>query len=59
MGVQMQITGSPCIHPPSAPNLLFFDQLRDHTGKKRRYWLVLKEIIRAAPCFFLRVLAWY
>jgi hypothetical protein len=28
------------------------DQLRDHTGKKRRYWLVLKEIIRAAPCFF-------
>jgi hypothetical protein len=33
------------------------DQLRDHTGKKRRYWLVLKEIIRAAPCFFLRVLA--
>jgi hypothetical protein len=35
------------------------DQLRDHTGQKRRYWLVLKEIIRAAPCFFLRVLAWY
>jgi hypothetical protein len=34
------------------------DQLRDHTGKKRRYWLVLKEVIRAAPCFFLRVLAW-
>jgi hypothetical protein len=28
------------------------DQLRDHTGQKRRYWLVLKEIIRAAPCFF-------
>jgi hypothetical protein len=28
------------------------DQLRDHTGKKRRYWLVIKEIIRAAPCFF-------
>jgi hypothetical protein len=39
--------------------LLGPDQLRDHTGKKRRYWLVLKEIIRAAPCFFLRVLAWY
>jgi hypothetical protein len=36
-----------------------WDQLRDHTGQKRRYWLVLKEIIRAAPCFFLRVLAWY
>jgi hypothetical protein len=35
------------------------DQLRDHTGQKRRYWLVLKEIIRAAPCFFLHVLAWY
>jgi hypothetical protein len=35
------------------------DQLRDHTGQKRRYWLVLKEIIRAVPCFFLRVLAWY
>jgi hypothetical protein len=35
------------------------DQLRDHTGQKRRYWLVLKEIIRAAPCFFLRVLAWH
>jgi hypothetical protein len=33
------------------------DQLRDHTGRKRRYWLVLKEIIRAAPCFCLRVLA--
>jgi hypothetical protein len=32
------------------------DQLRDHTGKKlRRYWLVLKEIIRDTPCFFLRV----
>jgi hypothetical protein len=29
------------------------------TGQKRRYWLVLKEIIRAAPCFFLHVLAWY
>jgi hypothetical protein len=37
------------------------DQLRDrdHTGQKRPYWLVLKEIIRAAPCFFLHVLAWY
>jgi hypothetical protein len=35
------------------------DQLRDHTGQKAKYWLVLKEIIRAAPCFFLRVLAWY
>ena len=35
------------------------DQLRDHTGKKAKYWLILKEIIRAAPCFFLRVLAWY
>jgi hypothetical protein len=28
------------------------DQLRDHTGQKARCWLVLKEIIRAAPCFF-------
>jgi hypothetical protein len=28
------------------------DQLRDHTGQKANYWLVLKEIIRAAPCFF-------
>ena len=35
------------------------DQLRDHTGQKAKYWLILKEIIRAAPCFFLRVLAWY
>jgi hypothetical protein len=39
------------------------DQLRDHTGQKAKYWLVLNEIIRAAPCFFLRVLvlvlAWY
>jgi hypothetical protein len=26
--------------------------VRDHTGKTRRYWVVLKEIIRAAPCFF-------
>jgi hypothetical protein len=34
-------------------------QLRDHTGQKRRYWLVLKEIIRAAPRFFLHELAWY
>jgi hypothetical protein len=25
--------------------------LRDHTGQKARYWLVLKEIIRAAPFF--------
>jgi hypothetical protein len=39
--------------------LLAAGQLRDHTGKKRRYWLVLKEIIRAVPCFFLRVLAWH
>jgi hypothetical protein len=30
-----------------------------HTGQKAKYWLILKEIIRAAPCFFLRVLAWY
>ena len=36
-----------------------FRPAADHTGKKRRYWLVLKETIRAAPCFFLRVLAWY
>jgi hypothetical protein len=35
------------------------DQLHDHTGQKAKYWLILKEIIRAAPCFFLRVLAWY
>jgi hypothetical protein len=35
-----------CSHPQTQ------DQLRDHTGKKRRYWLVLKEITRAAPCFF-------
>jgi hypothetical protein len=35
------------------------DQLRDHTGQKRRYWLVLKEMIRAAPRFFLHVLALY
>ena len=43
--------------------VLLLDQLRDHKGQKARYWLVLKEIIRAAPCFFLRVLvlvlAWY
>jgi hypothetical protein len=32
--------------------LLAADQLRDHTGQKRRYWLGLKEIIRAAPPFF-------
>jgi hypothetical protein len=51
-----------CVHActrrlicPLLPN----DQLRDHTGKKAKYWLILKEIIRAAPCFFLRVLAWY
>jgi hypothetical protein len=44
---------------PAAPRRRALDQLRDHTGKKRRYWLVLKEIIRAAPCFFLHVLAWY
>jgi hypothetical protein len=43
---------------PPAP-VLSTDQLRGHTGKKQRYWLVLKEIIRAAPCFFLRVLEWY
>jgi hypothetical protein len=39
------------------------DQLRghtvDHTGKTRRYWLVLKEIIRAAPCFFLLRVCWH
>jgi hypothetical protein len=40
--------------PPTAA-----DQLRDQRSQKARYWLVLKEIIRAAPCFFLRVLAWY
>jgi hypothetical protein len=40
-------------------NISYIDQLRDHTGQKRRYWLVLKETIRAAPCFFLHVLAWY
>jgi hypothetical protein len=46
--------------PPSFSfSLQAQDQLRDHTGQKRRYWLVLKEIIRASPCFFLRVLAWY
>jgi hypothetical protein len=27
-------------------------QLRDHTGKKRRYWLVLKQLMRSAPRFF-------
>jgi hypothetical protein len=30
-------------------------QLRD-TGQKANYWLVLKEKIRAAPCFLLREL---
>jgi hypothetical protein len=42
-----------------SPSVVVVDQLRDHTGKKAKYWLILKEIIRAAPCFFLRVLAWY
>jgi hypothetical protein len=28
------------------------DQLRDHTGKKRKYWLALKEVMRAAPRLF-------
>jgi hypothetical protein len=31
--------------------------LRDQRSQKARYWLVLKEIIRTAFCFFLRVLA--
>jgi hypothetical protein len=43
----------------SSPFPFFADQLRDHTGQKAKYWLILKEIRRAAPCFFLRVLAWY
>jgi hypothetical protein len=38
---------------PGLASSLASDQLRDHTGQKRRYWLVLKEIIRAAPFFFL------
>jgi hypothetical protein len=57
-----QIDRRPAIEPlPSQPQLQHAtrDQLRDHTGQKRRYWLVLKEIIRAAPCYFLPVLAWY
>ena len=49
------VAGAPCVHPYLGKWAL----LRDHTGQKRRYWLVLKEIIRAAPCFFLHVLAWY
>jgi hypothetical protein len=37
-----------CSHPQTQ------DQLRDHTGKKRRYWLVLKETTRNTrrPLFF-------
>jgi hypothetical protein len=52
MGVQMQITGSPCIHPPSAPNLLFFDQLRDHTGKKAAILARFKGNNTRRPLFF-------
>jgi hypothetical protein len=27
---------------------MWMDQLRDHTGKKPQYWLVLKEVMRNA-----------
>jgi hypothetical protein len=46
-------------HEPHEAPWLTSCAITQHTGQKRRYWLVLKEIIRAAPCFFLHVLAWY
>jgi hypothetical protein len=57
--VQLAPSAQQAALPAIADSCRLTSWLRDHTGQKRRYWLVLKEIIRAAPCFFLRVLAWY
>jgi hypothetical protein len=35
------------------------DQLRDHTGKKRRYWLVLKEISNTRRPLFFFCVCWH
>ena len=37
----------------------FDQQLRDHTGKKPKYQLVLQKVMRAAPRFFWCALAWH
>jgi hypothetical protein len=46
-------------HMPLYAIISFDQQLRDHTGKKPKYQLVLQKVMRAAPRFFWCALAWH
>jgi hypothetical protein len=55
-GLPMGQRGRPLQHWHSGTSSsAISDQLRDHTGKKRKYWLVLTEVMRAAPRVFVCV----